>query len=566
MTAEINQPVKDKAERPVERSSYSNEIEGRKKKSENILSESNDQSTKSLVHELQVHQIELEMQAEELRRAHLLLEESRDRYLDLYEFAPLGYVTLTDKGMVVEANLTSASLLNIERSKLLKARFSKFIGTKDNDVWYRYFTKLLSQKEGQTCSLTLMRGDGSEFPARLESIQIVELSESKPKIRMAISDITDLEQVTEALSKSGRQYHKLVESANEAILVLQSGTPRFVNSSMLALTGFSEQDLLSIPFIEMIHPDDASAVADHLRIMSTGEVSPDRCVFRIFGNGGSIRWVEMNAITTDWEERPAILCFMSDITERKNMEEELRRSNIELQQFAYVASHDLQEPIRMVVSYLTLLEKKYQNMLDPEAQAFIHFAVDGGKRMRLLIDDLLNYSRVDMKGKDFVPVDMNEVVQKTLNNLSVFIDENKADISVGLMPTILADESQMIQVMQNLISNAVKFHGQEAPKITVSALKGPEGWTFAVKDNGIGLRMEYSDKIFLMFQRLNTGDAYPGTGVGLAVVKKIVNRHGGQIWVESKEGNGSAFFFSIPEKRKTERLSRQGIDRPGGSS
>ena len=241
-----------------------------------------------------------------------------------------------------------------------------------------------------------------------------------------------------------------------------------------------------------------------------------------------------------------VIAASIDITEQKRMENELRRSNIELQQFAYVASHDLQEPLRMVISYLTILERKFGDGLDPEAKEYLDFAVGGGKRMKDLIDDLLEYSRIDTQGKDFVLVDMGSIAEKAIGVLKMFIDENWATIEVDPLPSVMADESQMVQLMQNLLNNAVKFHGKEAPRITISATPGSGEWIFSVKDNGIGLSMEYSDRIFQMFQRLHTTDKFQGTGVGLAIAKKIIERHGGRIWVESEEGKGATFLFTIP--------------------
>ena len=241
-----------------------------------------------------------------------------------------------------------------------------------------------------------------------------------------------------------------------------------------------------------------------------------------------------------------IIAASVDITEQKRMENELRRSNTELQQFAYVASHDLQEPLRMVISYLTILERRFADQLDPEAKEYIDFAVGGGKRMKALIDDLLEYSRIDTQGQEFVLVDMGSVAARAIIVLKMCIDENQATIEVDPLPSVMADESQMVQLLQNLLNNAVKFHGKESPRIKVSATPGSGEWIFSVKDNGIGLSMEYSDRIFQMFQRLHTKEKFQGTGVGLAIAKKIVERHGGRIWVESEEGKGATFFFSIP--------------------
>jgi light-regulated signal transduction histidine kinase (bacteriophytochrome) len=241
-----------------------------------------------------------------------------------------------------------------------------------------------------------------------------------------------------------------------------------------------------------------------------------------------------------------IIAASIDITERKRMEFDLRRSNAELQQFANVASHDLQEPLRMVIGYLSLLQKRYDDKLDDEAKGYIDVAVNGGKRMKMLIDDLLAYSRVDVQDKDFTPVDMNQVVKRVLEVLREAVEENKAEIELDPLPTVIAEESQMAQVIQNLVSNAIKFRGKESPRIRITATAGSGEWIFSVSDNGIGLSMEYADRIFQMFQRLHTRDEYPGTGVGLAIVKKIVERHGGRICVESEVGKGATFIFTIP--------------------
>ncbi len=241
----------------------------------------------------------------------------------------------------------------------------------------------------------------------------------------------------------------------------------------------------------------------------------------------------------------AVVGMSMDVTEQIESESELRRSNAELQQFAYVASHDLQEPIRMVINYLSLLETRLKDRLDPKTAEYFSYAVEGGARMRQLINDLLEYSRID-KEKVLVPVNMDEVVSETLKLLDMAIVESGVEITVGPLPTIMAGESQMIQVMQNLIDNAIKFRAKEKPTIIISASQGTREWTFSVADNGVGLNMKYADKIFQMFQRLHGMDEYPGTGVGLAVTKKIIERFGGKIWVESEEGKGANFFFTIP--------------------
>ena len=231
----------------------------------------------------------------------------------------------------------------------------------------------------------------------------------------------------------------------------------------------------------------------------------------------------------------------------KIMVTELERSNAELQRFAYVASHDLQEPLRMVSSYTQLLEKRYKDKLDANAHDFINFAVDGARRMQNLIDDLLAFSRVGTHGKPFALTSMEVVFQAAVDNLQVAIKKARAKVTHGPLPTLMADEGQLVQLLQNLIGNAIKFHGKELPSVHVSAVRENDEWIFAVRDNGIGIESQYFERIFLVFQRLYR-EEYAGTGAGLAIAKRIVERHNGRIWLESQPGQGSTFYFSIPEQ------------------
>jgi PAS domain S-box-containing protein len=226
----------------------------------------------------------------------------------------------------------------------------------------------------------------------------------------------------------------------------------------------------------------------------------------------------------------------------------LETSNKELQQFAYVASHDLQEPLRMVTAYLSLLEKRYADQLDGRAKQYMDLAIDGGLRAKQLIHDLLEFSRIDSQAKEFQEVSMEEVLGKTLDNLAVIIGEKKTVISHEPLPTIRADDLQMIQVMQNLIANAIKFRGEDPPRIHISCDDEGDQWRFAVQDNGIGIDKQYQDKIFVLFQRLHTKEEYEGTGIGLAICKKIVERHGGRIWFDSRPGSGTTFYFTMPKR------------------
>ncbi len=242
-----------------------------------------------------------------------------------------------------------------------------------------------------------------------------------------------------------------------------------------------------------------------------------------------------------------------DITEQKEAErilelrlEELARSNEELEQFAYVSSHDLQEPLRMITSYLQLLQRRYQGQLDNKADKYIHFAVDGASRMQNLINDLLEYSRVTRSVREAKTTNCEFVLNQALSNLKLMIKDNKVTISHDPLPYIMADSTQLIRVFQNLVFNGIKFQNEEAPKIHISAEKKESEWVFSVKDNGIGIDPQYSKRIFEIFKRLHTREEYSGTGIGLSICKRIVEGHGGRIWVESELGKGSTFYFTLP--------------------
>ncbi|OHC68665.1 MAG: hypothetical protein A2045_09540 [Rhodocyclales bacterium GWA2_65_20] len=231
--------------------------------------------------------------------------------------------------------------------------------------------------------------------------------------------------------------------------------------------------------------------------------------------------------------------------------QELARSNADLEQFAYVASHDLQEPLRMVASYTQLLARRYRGRLDADADEFIEYAVDGALRMQRLIDDLLAFSRVSRRGGKFAPTALDDVMPQVLKNLKAAIDETGASIRVDALPTVCADAMQMELLLQNLVGNAIKFRGTAAPDIHVGAARQEAAWEITVTDRGIGIEPKDAEKIFVIFQRLHTAADYPGTGIGLAVCKRIIERHGGRIWVVSAPGRGATFHFTLPDGRES---------------
>jgi PAS domain S-box-containing protein len=336
---------------------------------------------------------------------------------------------------------------------------------------------------------------------------------------------------------------------SDLLLGLASDDGRWLllNSAWQRTLGFSPDALSGRSLSELVHPDESERVATSLRRLSEGEVvmfeSRCRC------QDGSYRWVAWKIIPS--VEEKLWYAVGEDRSEVKRWKDAAEARAQELQQFAYVASHDLKEPLRMVSSYVQLLARRYRGKLDADADEFIAFAVDGANRMQSMITDLLSYSRVTTQGKPFEPTDMNAVVDRVTVNLQLAIEEFGALVTRDDLPTVMADSAQMIQLLQHLVGNAIKFRRSEVrPEIHISAARQGKDWVFAVSDNGMGIEPKDYDRVFQIFQKLHGRGEYPGNGIGLAICRKIVERHGGRIWVESELGRGSTFSFTLPAERE----------------
>jgi PAS domain S-box-containing protein len=383
-----------------------------------------------------------------------------------------------------------------------------------------------------------------ELELRVEA-RTAELKNANERLE---EEIEERKRAEEELRTASAYNRSLIEASLDPLVTISAeGKITDVNTATQRATGCSRSELIGTDFANYF-TDTEKARIGYEQVFRDGSVTNYELAVRHKGGGVTPVMYNASIYRDDSGKVVGIFAAARDITDRKRAEEELTRSNADLQQFAYVASHDLQEPLRNVASCLQLLEKKYKGNLDAKADQLIHYAVESSVRMKTLIQDLLAYSRIVTKGKPPQRIDCELILDQTVKNLRSAISEAGAVITHDSLPTILADDAQLLQVFQNLIGNGIKFRRDEPPQIHVSAVKNQKEWIFSVKDNGIGIESRHLDRIFVIFQRLHKRSQYGGTGIGLAIVKKVVERHHGRVWVESEFGSGTTFYFTIPEK------------------
>ena len=426
-------------------------------------SEMKEKTPEELVHELQVHQIELEMQNEELKKAQLALEVSRDKYVDLYNFAPVGFFTFTRGGRIAEVNLTGAALLGGERQELLNRGFGHFVAPEDLEQWERHLVSVYKSEEKQSCDLVVKREDGATFHARLDSIRL-----DLPTARLP----------------DGQEQAGL--SAEQA--------------------GVS---------------------------------------------GGT----------------PVVRTAVSDITERKQAEEEIRQLNAHLEQrvrdrtvqleatnkeleaFSYSVSHDLREPLRAIDGFSRVILEDYTDKFDEEGKRILNVIRSNTQKMGQLIDDLLVFSRLGRQEIRISDIDMEKLANTVYEEVKITVPHRDVQFNIRTLSPAQGDKAMIRQVLVNLLSNAVKFtRPKDIAVIEVGGSNKENEHIYYVKDNGVGFDMQYANKLFGVFQRLHSTEEFEGTGVGLAIVQRIIHRHGGRVWAEGKVGEGATFYFSLPAK------------------
>lgn len=489
------------------------------------------------------------------------LSETANRLQAISATALDAQITIDQRGRILSLNPAGEKMLGYAAAELegknVKVLLPPPFREQHDGYLEAYLRTGRRRMIGRTVEVRAVRASGEEFPCEL-AISEVRLANGERLFHSSLHDLTARKQSEEKL----RRLVRGVEAAAEVIVMTDpAGRIFYVNPAFTAVTGYQPAEAMGHTARLLksgMHP--ASFYKALWETILRGEVWTGEVTNRRKDGTLYEAAVTIAPVLDNEGRQDGFVALQADITERKHTEEalerltamlmdqtdELRRSNEELQQFAYIASHDLQEPVRMVKNFTELLERRYGDRLDDSGREFIGFAIDGARRMQRLIQDLLEYSRVGTHGREPSPIATQEVLMGVLANLKIAIDESAAAITHGPLPEVMADESQILQLLQNLVANAIKFRGPSAPQVHIEAGRQGDHWLFAVRDNGIGIDPAQYGRVFQVFQRLHSRDEYPGSGIGLAVCKRIVQRHGGQIWVESQPGAGSTFYFTLP--------------------
>ncbi|MGB9979272.1 sensor histidine kinase [Methanobacterium sp.] len=499
------------------------------------------------------------------------LNESKMNYEALFELSPTYMILLGLDGRIKKVNKKAEGFSGIPREKLIGMHFTEleFLHEELN-VRFERISRLLNGKLIKPFETRIIEKNGDINWLYLQ-FELFKKGDMPSDILIICNDITELKKAECDLKDSEEKFRQITENIGEVFWIIDPKMSQiiYISPAYEKIWGRTCQSLYDNPksWIDSIHPEDRDRAIKIIWGQSDkiDEVS-EGFEYRVIKPDGKIVWIWTQAFLVKDEsgEISRIAGVASDVTgykkaeqEIKNLLAELRRSNDELQQFAYVTSHDLQEPLRTIASFTQLMERRYKGKLDRDADEFMGYIVDASIRMKQMILDLLEYSRVGTKQKMYQAIDMESKLNNVLINLNDLIERSHAEITHDPLPVVFGDKSQLLLLFQNLITNAIKFRKEdEPPKIHISAYKDLENneHIFSIADNGIGIEKQYFDRIFTIFQRLHTREEYQGTGIGLSIAKRIVEGHGGRIWVESELGEGSTFYLTLPI-RKSESIN-----------
>jgi len=546
------------------------ESSGLRKRAEDALQEKTEElqelsikDARSLIHELQVHQIELEMQNEELRRAQKELEESRDRYSDLYDFAPVGYFSFDKNGLIIEVNLTGAKKLEVERNFLVKKPFSLFISPGSKDVFYLHLRQVFSTGVRQICELKLVDKKGIQFDAILESLSVQ--GGNSGHCRTAISDITERKKADEDIRNALAYTESILDTIREPFVILDAYQRlKAANHAFYRTFKIPIEDTMDRSIYELGNGQwNIPRLRELLwKLNSMNTKFHDFEVEQEFPNIGR-KVMLLNARRLKLAGSDMILLAIEDITERKKLEE-LRLENERLisaskarSEFLTIMSHELRTPLTSVIGYAIILEGKKQGELNEKQRFFVDNILKSSKHLLGLINNFLELAKTESGKQKMIFEEIS--VTDTINEIFDLIKENAIDHDIILRKefdpkklSIQADRRALKQMLFNLLSNAIKFSKKEGGIITVSTKRKNDMVKISVSDTGIGIKEEDLPRLFQKFEQLDSGIArkYEGTGLGLAITKQLIDLHGGKIWVESKYGQGSNFIILLPIEGK----------------
>ncbi|MEZ5014616.1 MAG: PAS domain S-box protein [Chitinophagales bacterium] len=482
------------------------------------------------------------------------IRENEERFKAIFQNSTFGILLTDTEGNIMEVNNILVDRLGFERSDMLRMTMLDIIYPEDKARTKIYLKDLIEKKVSRTYTeRRLLKKNGTATWSKITSNLLENISD-RDLVMSVVEDIEFQKSNEQALIESEEKFRAVFESSPMGIMITRKpGVIVDVNTAVADMMGYSEHELKGMSVIDLTHPDDLETTIENNMKLYSGGIQHYSTEKRYIRKDGRAFWAKtvvsfMHVVN----DEVITVAVVENIDRRKKTEQtleqknkELTHINQELEHFAYVASHDLQEPLRTITSFIQILDKRYGDQLDEDGQQFMGFVVEGAKRMQTLIHDLLEYSRINRFNNAFEKIDLNEIFDTVNRVLKDKIESNDALVMSENLPTVYGSKLQLTQVFQNLIDNAIKFRGKKKPEIIISLNDMHDKWELVFRDNGIGISPEYYQRIFVIFQRLHTLEEYTGTGIGLAVCKKIIERHGGEIWVESKPGKGSAFHISI---------------------
>ncbi len=556
--------------------------------------ETKEDEWKRLVHELQVHQVELEMQNRELQEAQQALEVSRNRFVDLYDFAPVGYLTLDEKGCILEINLSGSAMLGEKRSRLIGEPFVPYVNQGDIPHFFSHLKKCRCTDIKVSTDLALSPKGGESLSVHLASVAVRDEKQQTVVYRTTITDITErkhaevalqkmhdtleirVAQRTEALDQANAallienqvrreaegKLRSVLEAAPDAILMTdQNGRILYANKQADRMFVCVRGALIGQPIGALLPERFRSAHVGHyqgyIKAPKTRPMGEGLNLFALRKDGSEFP-VEISLSPLKTEQGLLVTSIIRDVTQRRQTEEILRSQACtleekvrELDDFTHMVSHGLKEPLRGISAFSSILLEDYGTRLDAKAQEHLHFLKECADRMEDLIEALLTLAGISRKDHTFTEVDLNPLLTDLQEELAFSINEKRVEIRCASpLPSLRCDPIQITEVFKNLLSNAIKFNTATPPIIEIAAKDAGPFYLFSVKDNGIGIDPRYAERIFRLFERLHPQEKFAGTGAGLAICKKVIDQHGGKIWLESQPGEGACFFFTLPKNVK----------------